>query len=125
MRYVSMGTVPPKRHTQVRGDDGRLLVEEVVGYEGFSGNESIVLHLESPCRVMQVGDFTPLVVDEWVPDTHVHRLTDTRPVAPDGDPVSGRKVLMFNADVEIGICKPADQQASFFRDGEGDEVLFV
>ena len=60
MRYVSMGDVPPKRHTQVRGDDGRLLVEEVMGYEGFSGNESILYHLHSPCRVMEVGDFTPI-----------------------------------------------------------------
>ena len=41
MRYVQMGQVPPKRHTQFR-DDGRLLVEEVMGYEGFSGNESIL-----------------------------------------------------------------------------------
>ena len=29
---------------------GRLLVEEVMGYEGFSGNESILYHLHSPCR---------------------------------------------------------------------------
>ncbi|MDQ5808093.1 MAG: homogentisate 1,2-dioxygenase, partial [Actinomycetota bacterium] len=60
MRYVSMGELPPKRHTQVRGPDGRLLTEEVMGYEGFSGNESILLHLESPCRVADVAEFTPL-----------------------------------------------------------------
>ena len=125
MRYVQMGDVPPKRHTQVRGDDGRLLVEEVMGYEGFSGNESILLHLESPCRVREVREFTPLVLEEWVPDTHVHRLTDTAPVEPEGDPITGRKVLMFNADVEIGICKPVDQQEAFYRSGEGDEVLYV
>jgi len=120
-----MGELPPKRHTQVRGDDGRLLVEEVMGYEGFSGNESILLHLESPCRLAEVGELTPLVLDEWVPDTHVHRLTDTAPLAPEGDPVTGRKVLMYNADVEIGICKPAEAQEAFYRSGEGDEVLYV
>jgi homogentisate 1,2-dioxygenase len=125
MRYVRMGEVPPKRHTQVRGDDGRLLVEEVMGYEGFSGNESILLHLESPCRVQHVAEFTPLVLDEWVPDTHVHRLTDTAPLAPEGDPITGRKVLMFNNDVEIGVCKPAEEQEVFYRSGEGDEVLYV
>jgi homogentisate 1,2-dioxygenase len=125
MRYVQMGQVPPKRHTQVRGDDGRLLVEEVMGYEGFSGNESILLHLQSPCRVARVGEFTPIRHDEWVPETHVHRLTDTRPVEPEGDPVLGRKVLMFNTDIEIGICKPVVEQEAFYRNGEGDEVLFV
>jgi len=125
MRYVQMGEVPPKRHTQVRGDDGRLLVEEVVGYEGFSGNESILLHLESPCRIVEAGEFTPLVLEEWVPETHVHRLTNTNPLPPEGDPVSGRKVLMFNGDVEMGICRPTEDQEVFYRNGEGDEVLFV
>ena len=125
MRYVQMGEVPPKRHVQVRGEDGRLLTEEVMGYEGFSGNESILLHLESPCRLQDVGEFTPLVLEEWVPETHVHRLTHTQGVEPEGDPVSGRKVLMFNNDVEIGICKPVEQQEAFYRSGEGDEVLYV
>ena len=82
MRYASLGSLPPKRHTQFRADDGRLLVEEVMGYEGFSGNESILYHLQSPCRVARVGDFTPIVRDEWVPDAHVHRLTDTNGIEP-------------------------------------------
>ena len=48
MRYVSLGNVPPKRHVQVRRDGSGtpLLVEEVLGYEGFSGNETILLHQE-------------------------------------------------------------------------------
>jgi homogentisate 1,2-dioxygenase len=125
MRYVSMGDVPPKRHTQVRGDDGRLLVEEVMGYEGFSGNESILYHRHSPCDVAAVGTFEPIVRDEWIPDAHVHRLTDTAPLVPGGDPVFGRRVLMFNDDVEIAVCKPVHELDAFYRNGEGDEVLFV
>jgi homogentisate 1,2-dioxygenase len=125
MRYVSMGSVPPKRHTQVRDDDGRLLVEEVMGYEGFSGNESILYHLHSPCDVASVGSFTPIALDEWVPDAHVHRLTDSAGMAPAGDPVFGRRVVLFNDDVEIAICKPARELDAFYRNGEGDEALFV
>jgi homogentisate 1,2-dioxygenase len=124
MRYVQMGQVPPKRHTQFR-DDGRLLVEEVMGYEGFSGNESILYHLQSPCRVSEVGEFTPRTLDEWVPDAHVHRLTNTVPMAPGGDPVFGRRVLMFNNDVEIAVAKPTEELEAFYRNGEGDEVLFI
>ena len=41
MRYHRLGQVPKKRHVQFR-DNGRLLVEEVLGFEGFSGNESIL-----------------------------------------------------------------------------------
>ena len=41
--------------------------------EGSTGNESILYHLQSPCRVKELGPFTPLVRDEWVPDAHAHR----------------------------------------------------
>ena len=125
MRYVAMGDLPPKRHTQVRDDDGRLLVEEVMGYEGFSGNESILYHLRSPCDVAEVGSFEPIERSEWVPDTHVHRLTTTASLEPSGDPVFGRRLLMFNDDVEIAICKPTAELDAFYRNGEGDELLFV
>jgi homogentisate 1,2-dioxygenase len=125
MRYMAMGELPPKRHTQFRGDDGRLLVEEVMGYEGFSGNESILYHLQSPCRVASVEEFTPISLDEWIPETHVHRLTGTAALEPQGDPVFGRRVLMFNGDVEMAIAKPVEELDAFYRNGEGDEVLFI
>ena len=41
-------------------DNGLLLTEEVMGLEGFSGNESSLYHLESPCRVKELGEFTPI-----------------------------------------------------------------
>jgi homogentisate 1,2-dioxygenase len=128
MRYVSLGEVPAKRHAQVwRGENSarRLLVEEVLGYEGFSGNESILYHLHSPCRLDRVGGFRPLVREEWVPDVHVHRLADTRPVLPGGNPVGGRRLLMFNGDIEVSLCKPTEPMDGFFRNGEGDEVVYV
>ena len=132
MRYHSLGQIPQKRHVQFRdpeassaNGDAPLLVEEVLGFEGFSGNESILYHLWSPCRVKDVGDFTKIELEEWVPDTHVHRLTNTMGLEPMGDSVLGRRVLQYNADVEIGICIPEAEADYFYRDGEGDEVIFV
>jgi homogentisate 1,2-dioxygenase len=132
MRYATLGQIPPKRHVQVRrnggGSDGAgapLLVEEVMGYEGFSGNESILLHLQSPCRLDQVGAFRPIEREEWVPDAHVHRLADTNPVEPGGDPVSSRRLLMWNGDIEVSVAKPTEGLEGFYRNGEGDEVLYV
>ena len=127
MRYASLGTVPAKRHVQVRrdGDGSPLLVEEVMGYEGFSGNESILLHLQSPCRLDHVGDFRPIERDEWVPDAHVHRLADVNPVEAGGDPVSSRRLLMWNGDIEVSIAKPTEELEGFYRNGEGDEVIYV
>ena len=81
MRYATLGQIPGKRHVQVRrnGDGSPLLVEEVMGYEGFSGNESILLHLQSPCRLDAGGRLPPIEREEWVPDAHVHRLADAQP----------------------------------------------
>ena len=60
MRYVALGDVPAKRHTQVRDrTTGELLVEEVMGYEGFSGNESILYHLRSRTCVWRLAGTSP------------------------------------------------------------------
>jgi homogentisate 1,2-dioxygenase len=124
MRYESRGQIPPKRHVAFR-ENGTLLTEEVMGFEGFSGNESILYHLQTPCRVTGLGSFEPIERPEWVPPAHSHHLFDTRGLAPEGDPVRGRRLLMFNDDVEIAFCRPAEAQEYFFRNGEGDEVVFV
>ena len=129
MRYESRGEVPAKRHMAVRQPGGnghrKLLVEEVMGYEGFSGNETILYHLHSPCRLDDVGAFTPIVREEWVPDTHVHRLADTRPIDAGGDPLACRRLLMWNSDIEVWVAKPDAAMPGYYRNGEGDEVVYV
>jgi homogentisate 1,2-dioxygenase len=124
MRYHALGDVPRKRHVQFR-DNGRLLVEEVMGFEGFSGNESILYHLQSPCRISEAGEHEPIEHVEWVPDAHVHRHLVTGPTAPDGDPITGRRSLMWNSDLEVSLCRPDSETEAFYRNGEGDEVIFV
>src|SRR5213082_2067248 len=104
--YQRLGDVPRKRHIQFR-DNGTLLTEEVMGLEGFTGNESILYHLQSPCRVMELGPFAPTERDEWVPDAHAHRHFRTADVAPEGDEITGRRTLMWNDDVEISLCRPS------------------
>jgi homogentisate 1,2-dioxygenase len=124
MRYHQLGQVPRKRHTQFR-DNGRLLVEEVLGFEGFSGNESILYHLQSPCRISEAGEFERIEHEEWVPDAHVHRHLETGGLAPGGDPITGRRALMWNGDLEAAICKPETETEAFYRSGDGDELFFV
>ncbi|MBV8941748.1 MAG: homogentisate 1,2-dioxygenase [Solirubrobacterales bacterium] len=124
MRYASLGTVPAKRHSQFQRN-GTLLVEEVMGYEGFSGNESILYHAGSPCRIAEVGPLRRLERLAWDPEVHVHRLADLRGVEAGGDPLGGRRLLMFNDDIEVSVCKPTDALEGFYRNGEGDEVIYV
>ena len=122
--YQRLGAVPRKRHIQFR-DNGTLLTEEVMGLEGFTGNESILYHLHSPCRVMDLAGFEPIEREEWLPDQHAHRHFKTAGVEPSGDEITGRRVLLWNSDVEIALCRPAERMDYFFRNGEGDEVIFV
>jgi homogentisate 1,2-dioxygenase len=124
MRYEARGQLPAKRHVAFR-DNGTLLTEEVMGFEGFSGNESILYHLQTPCRVTELGSFDAIERAEWVPPAHCHHLFDSAGIEAQGDPVMGRRLLMYNDDVEIAICRPAEDQEYFFRNGEGDEVVFV
>src|SRR5690349_21819423 len=138
MRYEARGRLPAKRHVAFR-ENGTLLTEEVMGFEGFSGNESILYHLQTPCRVTELGPFEPIERDEWVPDAHSHHLLNTAGLPASGDPVRGRRLLMWNGDVEIALARLADQAAApadgsptsspqanyFYRNGEGDEVVFV
>src|SRR5438552_16353575 len=103
MRYASLGTIPSKRHSQFR-ENGTLLVEEVMGYEGFSGNESILYHSGSPCRISVVGPLRRLERRAWDPEGHVHRLADLRGVEAGGDPVSGRQVVVLRGGVAGSVC---------------------
>jgi homogentisate 1,2-dioxygenase len=96
-----------------------------MGYEGFSGNESILYHHGSPCRISAAGSFEPFTREEWVPDAHVHRLADVTAAENGGDPVSGRQLLMFNGDLEVSVCKPVSELDGFYRNGEGDEVIYI
>jgi len=122
--YMCLGEVPPKRHTAFRRD-GRLLTEQVMGREGFSGNSAILYHIETPCRVQALGGFEPIHRIEWVPDAHQHHLLATAQLEPTGDLVSGRRLLMWNDDVEIWFCHPSDARDGYYRNGEGDELIFV
>jgi homogentisate 1,2-dioxygenase len=122
--YQRLGDVPRKRHVQFR-DDGTLLTEEVMGLEGFAGNESILYHLTSPCRIRKLGDFDPIERDEWVPDAHAHRHFSTMGIEPEGNPIDGRRLLMWNDDVEIALSRASEEMDFFYRNGEGDEVVFV
>ena len=70
--YQRLGDVPRKRHI-VHPRQRDAPDRGGHGLEGFSGIESILYHLQSPCRVSELGEFEPIVRDEWVPDAHAHR----------------------------------------------------
>ena len=127
MRYATLGKVPGKRHVQVRrnGDGSPLLVEEVMGYEGFSGNESILLHLQSPCRLDGSASSARSSARSGCPTpTCTGWPTPTR-WSPAATRSAAAACLMWNGDIEVSVCKPTEELERFYRNGEGDEVIYV
>jgi homogentisate 1,2-dioxygenase len=127
MFYVARGNVPHKRHTQHRAPDGSLYAEELFGVEGFTGRSSLLYHLVPPTRTHKVEAVGRVRIDEADDDAHRHRLINTGPLKPDGDPISGRIPLFFNSDVVMGVARPSKPMPPnrFYRNGQADEMVFV
>ena len=123
--YTHLGEIPAKRHVQFRRPDGALYSEEVFGTEGFVGPTSTMYHIHPPT---QVSGWKKLysTKTEYV-ETDVMRMRHFKSMdrPPMGDPVTGRVVLLGNADVEMSICIPAEPMDYHYKNGAGDELLFV
>lgn len=123
--YHKMGSIPHKRHVQFTKPDGSLYAEQVMGTKGFSGIQSHLYHHRPPTAIkevkqaaMQETSFT-----EQGPLKHHHFLTLACQSA--GDSIESRVILLANEDLSIGIATPTQQMSYFYRNGEGDELLFV
>ncbi len=104
-RSTSVSATCRANGTSSFATNGILLTEEVMGFEGFSGLESILYHLHSPCRVIECRR----VRADRARGVGARRARAPAPpktwdVAPGGDAVSGRRLLMWNDDVEISLC---------------------
>jgi homogentisate 1,2-dioxygenase len=124
-RYVKLGNIPRKRHIQFRKPDGSLCAEQVFGTRGFSGIASILYHLHPPTQAAEfapLGEARPEILEEE-PLRHRHLRTRLLPTA--GDPIIGRTPLLVNEDVSMGFCRPAEPMSYFYKNADGDDVLFV
>ena len=128
MFYVQRGTVPHKRHTQFRRDDGGLYAEELFGVEGFSGRASLLYHHTPPTQTHQIEKVRDVVLEQSADEAsgpHRHRLVNTQDLEPRGNAVTGRVPLFYNADVTFGVARPDEPMERFYRNGEADEMYFV
>ncbi len=123
--YHSLGQVPPKRHTQFRKPDGSLYSEELFGEEGFSGVYSLLYHQHPPTRVTRIAKQSDVCREEWPQETHRHHHLKTHAAALGGDPIEGRRLLMYNTDCTISVVRPTQAMEHFYRNAEADELLFV
>ncbi|MCI0182928.1 homogentisate 1,2-dioxygenase [Sulfoacidibacillus ferrooxidans] len=124
--YTTQGTIPKKRHTQMRQANGQLYTEELFGREGFSGRQSLLYHITPPTKVEAVRDLGPVVREFTVGGPLLHRHLQTMKVeTKEKDAVEGRTMLLGNADVAFGVAVVTEPMTYFYRSAEGDELLFV
>jgi homogentisate 1,2-dioxygenase len=127
--YRQLGAIPPKRHTQHRGEDGRLYFEELMGEEGFSSDSSLLYHRHIPSAI----------IDAQVWELRDQTTTPNHPLKPrhlklhelfpsqlwgETDVVTGRRLILGNADVRISYVVSA-QASPLYRNALGDEMVYV
>src|SRR6476646_3712438 len=121
--YRSVGSVPPKRHTQHRDENGHLYREELMGEEGFSSDSSLLYHRGVPSAI----------VDSQVWELPDQTRTPNHPLKPrhlklhslfeDGaahDPVEGRRLVLGNNDVRINYVVTGTDPSPIYRNAIGD-----
>lgn len=115
MIYHQLGKIPPKRHTQFRRPDGELYKEHLFGAEGFHGFSSLMYHHNPPTKTFKVephSDITPKKWDDGMLRPHHLR---TGGVEKGGDPVMGRKTLLYNNDIQMAVVRPTEDMDYFIK----------
>lgn len=122
--YRRLGEVPAKRHVRWERD-GRPVYEELVGRHGFSGPSSLIYHRALPeaAHDIRAGDDDIPAIDRE--QVHAHAHFQTQRFQPSGDVVGGRRWLLVNDDVRIGVVVPERAQDVLYANGSADEILFL
>ena len=123
--YTKLGELPKARHTQFRRPDGALYSEELFGTEGFAGPSSTMYHIHPPTQVSGWKTLYSTKPEYVEMDTMRMRHLKTMPMKPHGDPITGRVILFGNEDCEMSICVPKDAMKYHYKNGQGDECLFI
>lgn len=124
-RYHRLGNLPQTRHTQFRSPQGNLYAEQLISTRGFSGPMTLTYHINLPTAVAgweDAGNVAPTFLKD---EALHHRHLITGRMAPKGDAVSGRRPLMGNTDVIWFQATVAEQMSDFYKNAEGDELLFI
>src|SRR5665213_527820 len=105
--------------------DGKPIFEELFGREGFSGPSSLIYHRHMPEAAHDISEGPADLMAHEREQVHEHAHLQGFNLQPDGDVISGRKWLLVNDDVHIGLAFPIRQQEVLCVNGSADEILFV
>ena len=125
MYYRQLGKIPHKRHTMFKKEDGTLFREQVMGTKGFSGTQSILYHHFLPTEVVKSTKLYRYLPEYEEQDALNHRHLLTTEIETKGDALQAREYLLGNDDLLIGTVLVTEPMKSFYRNGDGDEVLYI
>jgi homogentisate 1,2-dioxygenase len=124
--YQQQGTIPNKRHTVFRQDNGNLYHEELFGTEGFASTSSLVYHLHPPTMVHKMGKPYSVKPEIAIEDNMKAMSFLSFDVPSEKDYLKSRKTLFVNDDMSIGVAAPSQSMEEyFFKNADADELLFV
>lgn len=123
--YHRLGEIPSKRHKIFRKSSGELFAEELMGNMGFVGPSSLIYHVRRPTAVRALRTIRELTWECAPAEPLRHRHFRTQQLAPGGDPILDRLPLLFNQDVSLEIARPRAGVSGFYRNAQGDEVVYV
>ena len=127
IHYHKLGSVPPKHHV-THYENNKLLMEQCMTRVGFDSTYSILYYRTPPTdecavRSMEIAGFCPVHPIESQP---LHRRhIRTQDMKHEGNFLTGRRTLLMNDDLRVGVCKPDKPAKDWFSNSEGDECWFA
>lgn len=123
--YHRLGEIPPKRHSIFRRDNGKLYTEELMGNKGFVGPSSLLYHIYQPTQIYRVETVKTLNWEADSAPTNSLRHFRLTQLAKGGSPTMDRIPVLFNSDVALLYVEPDREDPFFYRNAQGDEVVYV
>ena len=123
--YHTLGTIPRKRHTAFRKPNGGIYAEELMGHEGFTGTSALLYHVHPPTTVKSAKRLKEIEYEADDDNTLRHRHFLTARAKTGGSPTLDRIPLLFNADAAMLYVEPDEQDAHFYKNAQGDEIVYV
>lgn len=124
--YQKLGSIPHKRHTQFRKEDGSLYSEQLFSTEGFSTEYSILYHIHPPTIIIKCDepvDVTPRIAEDKMLK---HRSFEGFNIKAQDDFLESRKPILVNSDCQIILASPRKSMKDYFyKNADADEMIFV
>lgn len=124
--YHTLGSIPPKRHTVFRKENGELYAEELFGTAGFAGMSSLVYHLYPPTMVASTEE--PYSVEPKIAIEKNLKAMSLKgfEIQREDTWIKSRKTLFVNSDLHVGLAAPKQFSKNiFYKNGQADELLFI